>query len=177
MDEQANEDGQAPGLPQDQVDAVLFGQFMQSVEQSRQMLLGSGAPEDRARDIAFARSLLFLPDWHVIGCAVEREGRPVITRLSLVEVRGVDDEACPSLAVFPTVSLAEAEVPRMRVPEPGGRWVAISIPTAEVLPWIRSMKLPAISVVTATNASAPSCILGLDFIEWVKSVESQTASA
>ena len=54
-------------------DANLLAQFNASIAQSDEMLRERGVPAQRARDIAFARSLLFLPEWNIVACAVKGE--------------------------------------------------------------------------------------------------------
>jgi hypothetical protein len=154
-------------------DATLLSQFNELVRQSREMLESGGAPAERARDISYARSMLFLPAWHVVACAVQGATQPEIQRLSMIEVRDAQGQPCPSLAVFPTDSLARAEIPRMQIPIESGFWVTLAVPTEQVVAWVKSMKIPAVAVVTVTATMAPSCVLGLDFIEWVAKIEAQ----
>lgn len=156
-------------------EATLLSQFNELVRQSREMLESGGAPAERARDIAYARSMLFLPAWHVVACAVQGATQPEIQRLSMIEVRDGQGQPCPSLAVFPTDTLARAEIPRMQIPVEGGFWVTLAVPTEQVVDWIKSMKIPAVSVVTVNATMAPSCVLGVDFIEWVAKIEAQQA--
>ena len=87
-----------------QIDATLLGQFNDSVRQSQEMLTKNGAAADRARDISFARSLLFLPQWHVVACIVVEDGQPQPKRLAMIEVRDAQGQPCPSLAVFATAT-------------------------------------------------------------------------
>ena len=102
---------------------------------------------------------------------------PVGTPIAMIEVKGPDGKSCASLAVFPTATIARAESLRMRVPIEGGFWVTLSAPIGGVVEWLRSLQVQAVSVVNATPSNGPSCVLGLDFIEWVKKVEAQQQQA
>jgi len=157
-----------------QADATLLGQFNDSVRQSQEMLAKNGSPADKARDIAFARSLLFLPAWHVVACIVMEDGKPQPKRLAMIEVRDAQGQPCPSLAVFTTLTLAALEMPRMQIPIEGGSWAALSIPLESVIDWVDSMKIPAVSVVTQNGTMTPACVLGLDFLKWVATVEAES---
>ena len=158
-------------------DAALLGQFLEVVRQSEEMLLQSGVAADRSRDIAHARALLMLPEWFVVGCALPGEKQPDVKQLSMIEVRGPQGERTPSLAVFPTMSLAQAEIPRMQVPFEHGFWVTLAAPSEGVLEWIRSMKIPAISLVLVAGGNGPSSVLGLEFVEWVRKIEAEQRQA
>lgn len=159
-------------------DAKLLEDFMTCVQQSEQMLLQGGVDAQRARDIAFARSLLLLPSWCVVACAVKGEGpRPDIKQLSMVSVRDAQGNTSASLAVFPTASLADAEAPRMKMPIEGGFWVTVAVPTEQAPAWVRGMGIPSVSVVAAAGANGPTSVLGLDFVDWVAKVEAQQRAA
>ena len=155
------------------IDATLLADFNTCVAQSDQMLQKSGVPLQRARDIAYARSLLLLPEWNVVACALKGAGEHEIKQLAMIEVKGPDGTPCPSLAVFPTATIARAESTRMKVPIEGAVWVTLSAPVGGVFDWLKSIKVPAVSVVATMNGSGPNCVLGLDFIEWVRQVEAQ----
>lgn len=178
-----NDGAQAGGGPADPVermkaDAKLLADFMQCVQQSEQMLLQGGLDAQRARDIAFARSLLLLPAWCVVACAVKGEGpQPDIKQLSMISVRDAQGNASASLAVFPTAALADAEAPRMKLPIEGGFWVTLSVPTEQAPAWVRSMGIPSVSVVAVAGANGPTSVLGLDFVDWVAKIEAQQRAA
>ena len=154
-------------------DATLLESFNSCVLQSDEMLKKSGMSAQRARDIAYARSLLFLPEWNIVACAVKGESEPQIKQFAMIEVKAPDGKSCRSLAVFPTATIARVESTRMRIPIENGFWVTLSAPIGGVVEWLKSLEIPAVSVVTATNSNGPSCVLGVDFIQWVKGVEDQ----
>lgn len=157
-----------------QIDATLLGQFNDSVRQSQEMLTKNGAAADRARDISFARSLLFLPQWHVVACIVVEDGQPQPKRLAMIEVRDAQGQPCPSLAVFATATLAALEMPRMQIPIEGGSWATLSVPIESVVDWVASLQVPAVSVVTQNGTMTPACVLGVDFLQWVAKVEAES---
>lgn len=154
-------------------DATLLENFNSCVRQSDEMLRKSGMPAERAREIAYARSLLFLPEWNIVACALKGEAEPQIRQFAMIEVKAPDGKPCRSLAVFPTATIARSESMRMRIPEDSGFWVTLSAPVSGVLEWVKSLEVPAISVVTEVNSSGPTCVLGVDFIQWVKGIEDQ----
>jgi hypothetical protein len=156
-----------------EADKNLLAQFNACVLQSDEMLKQRGVPAQRARDIAFARSLLFLPEWNIVACAVKGEKEPEIKQLAMIEVKGPDGKPCPSLAVFPTATIARGESMRMKVPFEGGFWVTLSAPIAGVVEWVHSLKVPAVSVVTEVHGNGPNCVLGVEFLDWVKKIEDQ----
>jgi len=161
-------------------DAKLLEDFMTCVQQSEEMLLKGGLEAQRARDIGFARSLLLLPAWCVVACAVRGAGedsQPDIKQLSMISVRDAQGKPSASLAVFPTAALADAEAPRMKLPIEGGFWVTLSVPTQNAIAWVRSMGIPSVSVVALAGANGPSAVLGLDFVEWVAGIEAQQRAA
>ncbi|MEY4119320.1 MAG: hypothetical protein RLZZ116_2648 [Planctomycetota bacterium] len=177
-DDQGGAHGQEPVDPaklveRAQADAALLAEFNTCVTQSDEMLQKGGVPAQRARDIAFARSLLFLPEWNIVACAMKGEKEPEIKHFAMIEVKGPDGKSCPSLAVFPTATVARAESLRMRVPIEGGFWVTLSAPIGGVVEWLKSLQVQAVSVVNSTPSTGPSCVLGVDFIDWVKKVEAQ----
>jgi hypothetical protein len=177
-DDQGAAHGQEPVDPaklaeRAQADAALLAEFNTCVTQSDEMLKKGGVPAQRARDIAFARSLLFLPEWNIVACAVKGEREPEVKQFAMIEVKGPDGKSCPSLAVFPTATIARAESLRMRVPIDDGFWVTLSAPIAGVVDWLKTLQVQAVSVINATPANGPSCVLGIDFIDWVKKVEAQ----
>lgn len=178
-----NDGAQSGGGPVDPVermkaDAKLLEDFMTCVQQSEQMLLKGGLDAQRARDIGFARSMLLLPAWCVVACAVKGEGEhPDVKQLSMISVRDAQGQPSASLAVFPTAALADAEAPRMKLPIEGGFWVTLSVPTENAIAWIRSMGIPSVSVVALAGANGPSSVLGLDFVEWVAKIEAQQRAA
>ena len=55
--------------------------------------------------------------------------------------------------------------------------MTLSAPIGGVVEWLKSLQVQAVSVVNATPSNGPSCVLGLDFIEWVKKVEAQQQQA
>ena len=79
--------------------------------------------------------------------------------------------------MFVTEAVAEAEIPRMNIPIEGGFWLTLRIPTEEVLPWIRSIKIQAISVVMQGGAAGPSRVLSVELLEKVQSIEAQALRA
>jgi hypothetical protein len=51
--------------------------------------------------------------------------------------------------------------------------VTLSAPIGGVVEWLKSLQVQAVSVVNSTPSTGPSCVLGVDFIDWVKKVEAQ----
>lgn len=154
-------------------EASLVASFNASVLQSEAMLVQSGVPADRARDIAFARSILQLSDWSFAAWAVGGEPQPEIKRLAMIEAKDPEGNHSACIPVFLTGSIAMAESLRMPALGEGGFWVTISVPVAGVLEWVKSMKIPAVAIVNAANAGGPACVLGVDFIEWVRTMEAK----
>ena len=70
-------------------------------------------------------------------------------------------------------TIARSESMRMKVPFEGGFWVTLSAPIAGVVEWVHSLKVPAVSVVTEVNGNGPNCVLGVEFLDWVKKIEEQ----
>jgi hypothetical protein len=160
-----------------QEDAAMLGAFEECVRQSQAMLIASGAPAPYAMNIAYARSMFGLPNWHVVACAIHGPTEPDIKQLAMIQVRDEQGQSSPTLAVFVTEAVAEAEIPRMNIPIEGGFWLTLRIPTEEVLPWIRSIKIQAISVVMQGGAAGPSRVLSVELLEKVQSIEAQAPRA
>ncbi len=154
-------------------DAVMLKAFEECVQQSESTLVSSGAPAEYARNIAYARSMFGLPNWHVVACALPGANQPEIKQLAMIAVRDAQGNATPSLAVFVTETIAEAEIPRMNIPIVGGFWLTLRVPTVSVVGWIRSLRIDAVSVVVQGGGAGPARVLGVDFLEKVQGIEAQ----